>query len=220
MTLSLPEVQPVALHSKPEPSLKAAATDVSDDYGTPNLLFLYYIPFLPDDRKPDLGAIRDEFQTWNAWELGQAETQLLKNVQAGNLPSDDSIASRITRNNYRSKAVEFFRAGSQAWLSTADSSTNTKTVEATEASINGAVQSALRSLATENNLQIQFDVILNAIGGFINREKENKLYYSHVYYRYNSDSRTFQPGDIPTLKRDVIMRVLTNASCSGHYFHN
>lgn len=113
----LPEVKPVALDLKPRSDLASVETetDVSNDYGTPNVLFLYYIPFLPDDEKPGFDAIQDEFQTWNAWELGQAEAQLLRHVEAGNLPSDDSIASRVTRNNFRSKAIDSFRTTSQAW---------------------------------------------------------------------------------------------------------
>lgn len=114
-TLSLPEVEPVALGPKDESSVKSAEIDVSNDYGTPNLLFLYYVPFIPDDKKPDLDAIRDEFQTWNAWELGQAEIQLIKHIEEGNLPSDDSLTSRVIRNNYRSKAIDFFRSTSESW---------------------------------------------------------------------------------------------------------
>lgn len=115
MTLILPVVEPVAVKLKDEENLKATAVRVSNDYGTINLLFLYYVPFLPDDKKLDLDAIQDEFQTWHAWELGQAENQLNKHIGDGNLPSDDSIASRITRNNYRAKAIGFFRETSEAW---------------------------------------------------------------------------------------------------------
>jgi hypothetical protein len=115
MTLTMPGVEPVALSLKSELVLKSAGTDVTNDYGTPNLLFLYYIPFLPDDKKLDLEAIQDEFQTWNAWELGQAELQLIGHVEDGSLPSDDSIASRVARNNYRSRVIEIFRAGNEAW---------------------------------------------------------------------------------------------------------
>lgn len=115
MTFTLPGVEPVTIASKVAPTLQSASTDLSNDYGTPNVLFFYYTAFIPDDRKFDLDAIQDEFQTWNAWELGQAETQLVGHVKDGSLPSDDSPASRIKRNNYRSKAIEFFRSTSQAW---------------------------------------------------------------------------------------------------------
>lgn len=114
MTFNLPEVKPVTIGFKPESNLEVAV-DVSNDYGTPNLLFLYYASFLPDELKIDLDHLQDEFQSWNAWELGQAERQLIGHVEAGNLPSDDSIASRIARNNYRSKAVRYFRDGNEAW---------------------------------------------------------------------------------------------------------
>lgn len=115
MASSMPEVQAVNLKVRSEPGHIFSHVDVSSDYGTLNLLFLSYIPFLPDEKELDLVHTRDEFHSWNAWELGQAETQLNKHLKDGNLPSDDSVASRMIRNNYRSKAVSFFRAGSEAW---------------------------------------------------------------------------------------------------------
>lgn len=115
MTSIMPEVQAVNLKVRSETDHEFSHVDVSSDYGTLNLLFLSYIPFVPDEKEPDLYGIRDEFYSWNAWELGQAETQLNKHVKDGNLPSDDSVASRMIRNNYRSKALSFFREGNEPW---------------------------------------------------------------------------------------------------------
>ncbi|KJZ71246.1 hypothetical protein HIM_09389 [Hirsutella minnesotensis 3608] len=193
MALDLPGVEPVALESKSEFRLGSVSQNVANDYGTPNLLFLYYIPFLPDDKKVDLDAIKDEFQTWNAWELGQAESQLIQHVENGNLPSDDSIASRITRNDYRSKAINFFRLTSQAWLKVATEATAKKSAETTKDTVNGVIIQELWSLAREEQLQTPFSVVLNSPSGSIDINKENKLFYTHVYYQYDHDSRTFRP---------------------------
>jgi hypothetical protein len=117
MTLKLLEIKPATIDSNPEPKLEAAF-DVSNDYGTPNLLFLYYVSLLPEELKKDLDNVQDDFQSWNAWELGQAERQLNGHVEAGRLPSDDAIASRSIRNNYRAKALRYFREGNEAWYCT------------------------------------------------------------------------------------------------------
>ncbi|PHH67952.1 hypothetical protein CDD82_959 [Ophiocordyceps australis] len=193
MAVTLPQVEPVALKVKPELQAKSADINVTNDYGTPNLLFLYYVPFLPDDKKLDLDAIQDEFQTWSAWELGQAETQLMKHVEGGRLPSDDSIASRVLRNNYRSKAIAYFRETSEAWLSSISQNLVEKSVPTTPDNINGAILSVLRTLHLEQQLQIPFRVVLNTISGTVDLDKESKYFFTHVFYQYNHQSRTFQP---------------------------
>jgi len=192
-------VKAVALILEPTSDLQSANLVFSNDYGTPNLLFLYYIPFLPDNKKLELDAAQDEFQSWNAWELGQTETQVIAHVKAGNLPSDDSIASRVTRNNYRSKAINFFRETSQAWLSIANNSTSRRTVQATQDGINGAILQTLRSLAVENQLQSQFEVILNVVSGSINAKQENKFHFTHVYYKYDAGSSRILPVVLNTI---------------------
>ncbi|PHH77654.1 hypothetical protein CDD80_384 [Ophiocordyceps camponoti-rufipedis] len=193
MELNLPEVEPVEMGFKPQQDLKGAAVDVTNDYGSPNLLFIYYVSFIPDDKKIDLEAIQDEFQTWNAWELGQAEVQLEGHVKKGNLPSDDSIASRTARNNFRSKALGVFRATGEAWLTVASNFTVQRAVEAEEDDINGATLSELRKLAVDNKYPAQFGVIINTLGDRIDKDHETKLFYTHVFYDYDSSSRTFRP---------------------------
>ncbi|KAL7796700.1 hypothetical protein V8C37DRAFT_371195 [Trichoderma ceciliae] len=190
MTFNLPEVQQVSIDSKPNSNL-GVAVDVSNDYGTPNLLFLYYVPFLPDELKLDLDHLQDEFQSWNAWELGMAEHQLIGHVEGGRLPSDDSIASRKIRNDYRSKVIGVLRGGSEAWLSASGGSSKKETLETTEDKVNDAILKQLRSLTKDAQLQDQFGVIINAISGSI--DKEHTFLFTHVYYKYDSDSRRFLP---------------------------
>lgn len=221
MTLTLPIVEPVAIKLKDKLKHKFAAVEVSNDYGTINLLFLYYVPSLPDDKKSDFDAIQDEFQTWHAWELGQAEAQLNAHVEAGNLPSNDSITSRITRNNYRSKAIGFFRETSEAWyvfslidpprvysrcllalefrLVLAGTSINDKTIETTQDAAIAEITVELKNLIRVNSLQSQFGVIINAITSSIDVANNNKFFFTHVYYRYDSESRKFLPGMTSTL---------------------
>ena len=112
--IHLPSVDPSLLSNKQHTSiLKDPAVDVTNDYGTPNLLFFYFVPFLPDDRKPDLQALQDEIQSWNAWELGQTEVQVKHRIADKSLPSDDSTASRVKRTNYRAKVIDYLRESSE-----------------------------------------------------------------------------------------------------------
>ena len=52
----------------------------------------------------------------------------------------------------------------------------------------------LRALATEHNLQSQFGDFLNTISGSIDLKQENKFHFTHVYYRYDEDTRSLEPG--------------------------
>ncbi|PFH60076.1 hypothetical protein XA68_11494 [Ophiocordyceps unilateralis] len=193
MTLNLPDVERVQLSLTPQQDVGSAATDVSNDHGTPNMLLLAYTDLVPIDSATDLNSMREDFQTWNAWELGQAEVQVDGHVKAGDLPADDSIVSRIARTNFRSKAIEFFRATSQAWLVPTDNFTVKRPVEATEASANGAISSELQSLVKESQLQDQFGVGLHTIKDRVDVKTENKYFFTHLVYQYNRSSKTIRP---------------------------
>ncbi|OJJ38801.1 hypothetical protein ASPWEDRAFT_149340 [Aspergillus wentii DTO 134E9] len=192
MSLLLPEVKAVSLGSRLVP--KSKDVDVSNDYGTPNLLFLYYVPFLPDERKADLDAIQDEFQSWNAWELGQTETQVNEHLADGKLPSDDSIASRVARNGYRAKVVTFFRENSEGSLTPKQTLEDEKDINATPESVHGIIlQELLTHYVIPNDALEQFGVVLRAISGSIDIERVNQFFFTHVYYKYDADQKRFLP---------------------------
>ncbi|KAK2591710.1 hypothetical protein QQS21_010595 [Conoideocrella luteorostrata] len=180
----MPHVLPVRLGNN--------STDLSADYGTPNLFFLYYVSPIPEGLKDYLYSLRDAFQAWNAWELGQAESQTRGHVVAGRLPSDSSIASRVHRNNYRSKAVAYFREASENWLSVAHRITGQKSVVTREDEVGLVVVRELRALANEYQLQPQFSVFL-AISNSLDLQTDNKLFFTQVHYKYDKDRKQLQP---------------------------
>ena len=89
--------------------------DVTSDYGTPSLLFIYYCRPVSDSDKEAMKSLKTDLEAWNAWELGQAESQLNNQMKKGNLPTDDLLESRIKRTDYRAKVVSALRQRSQSW---------------------------------------------------------------------------------------------------------
>lgn len=87
--------------------------NVTNDYGTPNLLFFYHLPLFSDDKKDSLAAVLKEYKSWNAWELYQAEKQLQIQLEKETLPNDDSVKSREKRTAYRAKVIAYLREESE-----------------------------------------------------------------------------------------------------------
>lgn len=73
-------------------------------------------------------------------------------------------------------------------------STNDKTIETTQDAAIGEITVELKNLIRAKPLQSQFGVIINAITSSIDVTKDNKFFFTHVYYRYDSGSRRFLPG--------------------------
>ncbi|KOC13228.1 hypothetical protein AFLA70_57g003780 [Aspergillus flavus AF70] len=186
--------------------LKDTGVNVTNDYGTPNLLFFYFIPFLADDRKPDLEALQDEIQSWNAWELGQTEVQVRHRIADGSLPSDDATASRVKRTNYRAKVVDHLREVSETtWLvKNADSHSGPFSADVKVAEVNGKIRDVLKDFYGQESLPAQFSVILNIITDLIasQPDADNRYLFTYVYYYYDVDQKVFKP-DIRQLQFSV-----------------
>ncbi|KAE8167488.1 hypothetical protein BDV40DRAFT_252991 [Aspergillus tamarii] len=203
----LPAVDPSLLSNKQHASiLKDTEVNVTNDYGTPNLLFFYFVPFLPDDRKPDLEALQDEIQSWNAWELGQTEVQVRHRIADKSLPSDDSTASRVKRTNYRAKVIDYLRESSETtWLvKNADSHTGPFSADVNVAEVNGKIRDVLKDFYVQESLPAQFSVILNIITDLIasQPDADNKYLFTYVHYHYDVDQKVFKP-DIRQLQFSV-----------------
>jgi hypothetical protein len=90
--------------------------NVTNDYGTPNLLFFYHLPLFSEEKEDSLAALLKDCRAWNAWELCQAENELQTQLQKGTLPNDDSVRSREERTAYRAKVIAYMRENSeQGW---------------------------------------------------------------------------------------------------------
>lgn len=74
-----------------------------------HIFYLYYIPSVPDKVKPQLNKLREKFRDWHAYEVGNAEGHVQLRISAGELPSDDSAASRAKRSQARARIVENLR---------------------------------------------------------------------------------------------------------------
>ncbi|OOF96875.1 hypothetical protein ASPCADRAFT_206995, partial [Aspergillus carbonarius ITEM 5010] len=167
--------------------------DVTSDYGTPSLLFIYYCRPVSDSDKEAMKSLKTDLEAWNAWELGQAESQLNNQMKKGNLPTDDLLESRIKRTDYRAKVVSALRQRSQSWLSETDNRQFTIEVETNEKDMNQKVEDELQvRLESDERLPDQFDVILRIINRIIaaRRADETQQYQStHVELKTEDKSK-------------------------------
>ncbi|KAL7912272.1 hypothetical protein GGI35DRAFT_444855 [Trichoderma velutinum] len=193
---SLPEVEPFLPLQTPGLDI-ATSYDVTNDYGTPNLLFSYYTPFIPDEKKEELATVHDDFQSWNAWELANAEIQLQKQLAKGTLPADDLISSRVLRSMYRAKVIVYLRENSEnGWLLTAQSPIPTSFSEEIEQSeVNATIRKILHQHHTPLNEPKQLVVLLNTISNIVAADPtiEHKYQLTNVFYYYDDNLTDFQP---------------------------
>ncbi|RAK95850.1 uncharacterized protein BO80DRAFT_247568 [Aspergillus ibericus CBS 121593] len=166
--------------------------DVTSDYGTPNLLFLYYYRLVSDSDREALKSLKNDIEAWNAWELAQAESQLNNQMRKDNLPTDDLLESRVKRTDYRAKVISALRQRSQSWLSETENRQYSIEVETDEDNMNQRLMDELQvRLESDERLPDQFDVVLRIINRIIaaRRSDEFQQYQStHVELKVNEDS--------------------------------
>ncbi|KAI1773338.1 hypothetical protein F4818DRAFT_443182 [Hypoxylon cercidicola] len=170
--------------------------NVRSDYGTPQLLFFNYIPFIPDDKKGDLDAVLDDFCWWNAWEVFHAESALETQLDKGTLPDDDTIESRIARTNYRAKVVDYLRENSEnSWLIVVSSSPNEIRKDVMKAQVNSEIRNTLRHHYAHAGITNQAVVISNILSAFaaLDHGDTQKFYLTSVYFKYDGELNSFQP---------------------------
>ncbi|KAI1482817.1 hypothetical protein F4774DRAFT_428233 [Daldinia eschscholtzii] len=192
-TDDLPVVEtPLFLSLEDSPAYKH---DVSNDYGTPNLLFLYYLPYIPNSVKLEMDALREDIQTWHSWELAQAEKHVQSQIDTGNLPSDDSVASRVKRTNYRFKVIQFLREEDESWKYTyEESKTSIGPVDVQRGEENSMIRNGLRHrYLAQVGLPQPFEVLLNVINGEMAALAHTTYSFSHGYLKYDRDSGSFKP---------------------------
>ncbi|XXH04201.1 hypothetical protein Hte_010615 [Hypoxylon texense] len=175
---------------------------VRSDYGSPQLLFCNYIPFVPDDKRGDLAAVLDDFCWWNVWEVFNAERALETQLGKKTLPDDDAIESRIARTNYRAKVVSYLRENSEnAWLMvTSFSSPKEIRKDVKKALVNSEVRKVLRHHYAHAGVANQAAVISNILSAVaaLDHEDTQKFYLTNVYFKYNGHLKSFQPGTVCT----------------------
>ncbi|KAI1377826.1 hypothetical protein F4677DRAFT_443747 [Hypoxylon crocopeplum] len=175
--------------------------NVTNDYGTPNLLHFYYIPYIPGPLKDDMDVLTEDLRSWHAYELGQAEKHVQQQIEKKNLPSDDSIASRAKRTIYRAKVIQILREQNEAWKRIYEvDNTKPKILEVKKGEENGIIRKELQShYLTGNGISQPFSVVLNVLNCTIvaNPQANNNYWFSHAYLKYDRVTKTFRP-DIRT----------------------
>ncbi|GKZ28455.1 hypothetical protein AbraIFM66950_007123 [Aspergillus brasiliensis] len=154
--------------------------DVTGDYGTPSLLFIYYNQPVSDKHRKEVHELRHDLETWNAFELGRAESQVNSLMQEGKLPTDDYNESRIRRTEYRSKVIQYLRKEQEPWLVEADKKEFTVELKTDEKHMNKKVEQELRGrLESKENLPAQFGVVLRIINRIIAARKRDDVQQYH-----------------------------------------
>lgn len=101
-----------ALTSNP-PAPEVDYSTVSD-LDLANILYIQNIPHVSADKKAVLDARIESISLWLAWELTRVENAVNGKVKSGDLPGDDSVASKSKRTTYRCKVVDAYR-GQSTW---------------------------------------------------------------------------------------------------------
>ncbi|KHO02065.1 uncharacterized protein MAM_01066 [Metarhizium album ARSEF 1941] len=194
--VGLPEVDAASVLEGRATAL--AEAEVTNDYGTPNLLFLYYIPPITDEQRNDLEAAKTELQSWNAWELSAAEDQVQKQLRKGTLPGDDSAESRARRTNYRAQVVTYLRENSEnAWLGPTQSPQDDAFNQVVKKSeVNGVIRRVLRDHYAAKRKPRQMSVAVNILSDVAASNPgsaNNKFYLTQVFYNWDATVRGFRP---------------------------
>ncbi|OJD16540.1 hypothetical protein ACJ73_08876 [Blastomyces percursus] len=167
-----------------------------NDYGTPNLLFLFYIPQVPESEKDNINSQKADIQSWFAYELGKTELQVLDQLEDGNLPTDDSAASRVKRTTYRAKVVKVYRENGQTWAPRSQTGNATKKMTVKKQDLNGAIREELLThYITRGAVPAEFSFILQTVNLLIasNPSWEHKYLISHVDFKYNPSTKEIKP---------------------------
>ncbi|OTB01401.1 hypothetical protein M426DRAFT_14562 [Hypoxylon sp. CI-4A] len=190
--LKLPEVQVSSLPTRSSHK----AVEVDNDYGTLNLLFSYYVPHIPSGTNAHLATILKEFQSWNAWELAVAEDQVQIQIGQGNLPRDDSVESRVRRNNYRAKVVAFLRDDRESsWLLFEASSQENASLSGNTDEVSSAIHRLFHDHYAGKQGSGQSAALINIISNSVALEPSmtNNYYQTIVYFDYDQERKMIQP---------------------------
>jgi len=172
-------------------------SQVIHDYGTPNLLYISYVPLMSNLDKKNLESIKADVEAWFAFETGKAEGQVHDRLREKELPADSAVASRVQRTMYRAKVVEFFREDGYAWASRNTVDNSKKPLGPTpEDDAYGEVYEELKShYITNGSLPEEFSFVLkSAILLMASTKSPNHRYLStNVEYNYDAARETFTP---------------------------
>ena len=97
-----------------ETSDKAGAND-TNDLDISNILYSIRVPLDLSSQADNVQQLFVDINDWEAWECARCEQAVQEKVHGGQLPSDNSVASKSKRNQYRVKVFGFLRTNS-AWF--------------------------------------------------------------------------------------------------------
>ncbi|EEP81173.1 predicted protein [Uncinocarpus reesii 1704] len=188
----------LAVVKEPATAMKSIGqkSQTPNDYGTPNLLFLFYIPPVPDSEREKLNSLKADIQSWFAFEAGKAELQVEDRLEAGELTADDSAALRVKRTIYRAKVVNFYRNDGQAWAPRSSADKGQRDITAKKQDMNGVIRKELLDHYIRSGVvPAQFSFILQAVNLLIaaNPDWEHKYLFTHVVFKYNDAKKAITP---------------------------
>lgn len=94
-----------------QPVVDAGSVDVLQPFVVPSNIFFQVIPQPPDSGPPVLQGVT----LWQSWINRQSREYLLKKVQNGELPADDTPPSQLKRASYQTRVLEHFIIRSSPW---------------------------------------------------------------------------------------------------------
>ncbi|TGJ85406.1 hypothetical protein E0Z10_g3335 [Xylaria hypoxylon] len=187
---SLPEVATPLI---PKERVITSSIDLSNDYGTPNLAFLYH----GLSNAGDLASLWKDVDSWNAWELSIAEEHVVAQLDNDNLPGDDSISSRMIRSAYRGKVIATLREQAQSpWL-IKNSSPSPKEFEGDikKDEVNAKVRERLREFYSTSGV-LTNNLVINIIANVIasTQDVSPRHVLSDVQLLHDSTVQDAYPG--------------------------
>ncbi|KAA8643489.1 hypothetical protein EYZ11_011898 [Aspergillus tanneri] len=158
--------------------------DITKDYGTPNALYFNYITQVPPDSVDDLNELHRQIQDMYAYELGQTEDEIQKQMDQGTLPKDDSVDSRIQRTVYRGRLIDNLR-NEEKWLNVHEEKPSEP--KKLKADKNDVISTILRELLSHYSKHPEpFSVLLRLLRNTIAVVPgEQKYWYTHAVLRYD-----------------------------------
>ncbi|OHF04271.1 hypothetical protein CORC01_00610 [Colletotrichum orchidophilum] len=196
--------------SESQPGGGPSEVDYSNtrDLDLANILYVQNIPVVPDTKKNELDACIKSINSWLAWELTRVEKQVENKIKSGELPGDESIASKSKRTAYRSKVVSATRELSP-WLPMVSTITKTSTTTAGEDKISLWVLHSILGASGISDSPQALNVVKAMGAGFHALEQTVQ---PHVFYVIEYGHDTVSDIIVASIKSFIFKVQLTETS--------
>ncbi|TGO20659.1 hypothetical protein BPAE_0277g00100 [Botrytis paeoniae] len=165
-------------------------TQVIRDYGTPNLLYKFYVPLMSNLDKEKLESIKADVEAWFAFETGKTEGQVHGRLGDKELPADSAVASRVRRT--KSLIVTVVRRAPRGIVH----NSNRPLGPTLDDDVHERVYEELKShYITHGSLPEEFSFVLkSAILITSTKSPEHQYLSTNVQYNYDAVRKIFTPA--------------------------